>query len=332
MNAGKLNIALDLANPAGRQVVVDLIRWADVLTESFTPGVMAEWGLDYDEVRRLNPGIIMMSSCLMGQTGPLSRFSGYGNLAAGLCGFTAVAGWPDRPPAGPFGAYTDYIAPRFAMAALLAALDHRLRSGEGQYIDFAQGEAALHFLTPILLDREINGRLAERAGNSDLNMSPHGVYPAVEDDAWVAIACENDQQWQALAIVIGQADLAGLTTPERLTRRKELDAAVASWTCRRGQSVVQEELQSVAVPAHVVQNSPECRNDPQLSSLGHFVTTDHAQLGEVELEGTRIYLSDTPARIGPAPTLGQHSLPVLEEILGYDEDRITGLLVSGALQ
>ena len=177
MNAGKLNIALDLANPAGRDVVFDLIRWADVLTESFTPGVMAEWGMHYDEVRRLNPGIIMMSSCLMGQTGPLSRFSGYGNLAAGLCGFIAVAGWPDRPPAGPFGAYTDYIAPRFALAALLAALDYRRRSGEGQYIDFSQGEAALHFLTPILLDWEINGRLAERAGNSDLNMSPHGVYP-----------------------------------------------------------------------------------------------------------------------------------------------------------
>ena len=134
-----------------------------------------------------------------------------------MCGFTAVAGWPDRPPAGPFGAYTDYIAPRFALAALLAALDHRRRSGEGQYIDFSQGEAALHFLTPILLDWEINGRLAERAGNSDLNMSPHGVYAAAAPDTWVAIACETDQQWQTLAAVIGRADLAALTTSERLS-------------------------------------------------------------------------------------------------------------------
>jgi crotonobetainyl-CoA:carnitine CoA-transferase CaiB-like acyl-CoA transferase len=332
MNAGKLNIALDLARPEGREVLVDLIRWGDVLTESFTPGVMAQWGLDYDGVRRLNPKIVMMSSCLMGQTGPLSRFSGYGGLAAALCGFTAAAGWPDRPPVGPFMAYTDYISPRLALATLLAALDHRRRSGEGQYIDFSQGEAALHFLTPILLDYEMNGRLAVRAGNTDLNMSPHGVYPGAEHDTWVAIACENDEQWQGLAAVIGRDDLAALTTSERLARREELDAALSAWTGQRDQFEVQEHLQSVAVPAHIVQNSPECRNDPQLLSLGHFATIDHAELGQVEVEGTRIYLSDTPAEIGPAPTLGQHALPVLQTILGYDQDRITRLLVSGALQ
>jgi crotonobetainyl-CoA:carnitine CoA-transferase CaiB-like acyl-CoA transferase len=332
MNAGKLNIALDLARPEGRQVVFDLIRWADVLTESFTPGVMAEWGLDYASVRQLNPEIIMMSSCLMGQTGPLSRFSGYGNLAAGLCGFTALAGWPDRPPAGPFGAYTDYISPRLSLATLLAALDHRRRSGEGQYIDFSQAEAALHFLTPILLDYEINGRIPERAGNTDVNMAPHGVYPAAEPDTWVAIACENDEQWQNLAAMIGRAELADLTTPERLNRRQELDAVLTRWTGRRGQFDAQQELQSVGVPAHAVQNSRECRSDPQLISLGHFVTTDHAGLGPVELEGTRIYLADTPAETGPAPTLGQHVLPVLETILGYDQDRITELLVSGAME
>jgi benzylsuccinate CoA-transferase BbsF subunit len=293
---------------------------------------MAEWGLDYEGVRRLNPGIIMMSSCLMGQTGPLSRFSGYGNLAAGLCGFTAVTGWPDRAPAGPFGAYTDYISPRLALATLLAALDHRRRSGQGQYIDFSQGEAALHFLTPILLDFEINGRLSERAGNADANMSPHGVYPAAGPDTWVAIACENDEQWQRLAAVIGRDDLATLTTSQRLARQDELDAVVAAWTTQRQQFDAQEELQSVAVPAHAVQNSPECRNDPQLSSLGHFVTTNHAELGPVELEGARIRLSDTPAEVGPAPTLGQHVLPVLETILGYDQDRIFRLLACGALE
>ena len=148
----------------------------------------------------------------------------------------------------------------------------------------------------------------------------------------MAIACESDQQWQTLADVIGRADLAALTRSERLSRREELDAAVTSWTGQRDQIAVQEELQSVAVPAHTVQNSPECRNDPQLLGLGHFVTTEHAELGQVELEGTRIYLSHTPAQVGPAPILGQHALPVLEEILGYDQDRITGLLVSGALQ
>jgi benzylsuccinate CoA-transferase BbsF subunit len=332
MNAGKLNIALDLASPEGREVVCDLIRWADVLTESFTPGVMARWGLDYDRVRQLNPGIIMMSNCLMGQTGPLSRFSGFGNLAAALCAFTAAAGWPDRPPAGPYFAYTDYISPRLALATLLAALDHRRRSNKGQYIDFSQAEASVHFLTPILLDWEINGRLAEGVGNTDLNMAPHGVYPAAGPDTWVAIACESDQQWQHLAAVIGRDDLAALTTPERLAHGDELDAALSGWTGQRDHFDVQEKLQAVGVPAHAVQNSPDCRNDPQLLSLGHFVTTDHAHLGPVELEGARIYLSDTTAETGPAPTLGQDALPVLETILGYDQDRITRLLASDTLQ
>jgi benzylsuccinate CoA-transferase BbsF subunit len=332
MNAGKLNIALDLANPDSRDVVFDLIRWADVLTESFTPGVMTEWGLDYPNVRTVNPEIIMLSSCLMGQTGPLSRFAGYGNLAAALCGFTALAGWPDRPPAGPFGAYTDYLSPRLALATVLAALDHRRRTGEGQYIDFSQGEAALHFLTPILLDCEINGRLPQRVGNTDEAMAPHGVYPAAGEDAWVAIACESDEQWRRLAVAMGRLDLASLTTAARLARWEELDDAVAAWTCGQDQFAAQERLQSLGVPAHAVQNSPECRTDPQLASFVHFVVTDHAEFGPVELEGTRIYLSDTPARIGPAPILGQHGLEVLESILGYDHERISRLLVSGALE
>jgi benzylsuccinate CoA-transferase BbsF subunit len=274
----------------------------------------------------------MISSCLMGQTGPLSRFAGYGNLAAALCGFTALAGWPDRPPSGPFGAYTDYLSPRLALATLLAALDHRRRTGEGQYIDFSQGEAALHFLTPILLDLGINDRLPARAGNTDLDMSPHGVYPAAGDDEWVAIACQTAEQWRRLATAIGRDDLAALTTPERRDRRKELDAAVAAWTSELNRFDIQDRLQAVAVPVHAVQNSPECRADPQLDSLGHFVTTDHAEFGPVEVEGSRIYLSDTPAGIGAAPTIGQHVLPVLETICGYDQDRITELLVSGALE
>jgi crotonobetainyl-CoA:carnitine CoA-transferase CaiB-like acyl-CoA transferase len=148
----------------------------------------------------------------------------------------------------------------------------------------------------------------------------------------VAVVCESDEQWQRLAALIGRDDLAALTTSQRLTRAEELDVAVAAWTCQRADFDAQATLQSVQIPAHAVQNSAECRDDPQLLSLGHFVTTDHALLGPVELEGTRIYLADTPAEVGPAPTLGQHALPVLETILGYDQDRITRLLVSGALE
>ena len=158
LNAGKRAITVDLATPEGRDVALDLVRWADVVTESFSPKAMAAWGLGYEALRRANPGLIMVSSCLMGQTGPLAGFAGYGNLAAAWCGFAEFVGWADRPPVGPFGAYTDYISPRLALATLLAALDHRRRTGEGQFIDVSQAEAALHFLTPALLDAQVNQR------------------------------------------------------------------------------------------------------------------------------------------------------------------------------
>ena len=149
MNAGKLMITLDLATEAGRGVFLDLVRWADVVTEAFSPKVMHALGLDYDSLCKVKPDLIMLSTCLMGQSGPLSRFAGFGNMAAALSGFYRLTGWPDRPPAGPFSAYTDYVAPRFNAASVLAALEYRRRTGQGQYIDVAQAEAALHFRTSI---------------------------------------------------------------------------------------------------------------------------------------------------------------------------------------
>jgi crotonobetainyl-CoA:carnitine CoA-transferase CaiB-like acyl-CoA transferase len=119
-NAGKLGISLDLGNPRSREVVHDLVRWADIVTESFSPKAMRAWGFDYESLRKVKPDIIMLSTCLMGQSGPLSRIAGFGNMAAAISGFHNLTGWPDRKPAGPFGAYTDYVAPRFSAMALWA--------------------------------------------------------------------------------------------------------------------------------------------------------------------------------------------------------------------
>ena len=143
-NAGKLGITVDPSNPVGREVIRDLVRWADVVTESFSPKAMKAWNLDYEALREVNPDIIMVSSCLMGQTGPRAQVPGYGNMAAAITGFYDLTGWSDRSPAGPFLAYTDGVSPRFMLASLLAALDHRRRAGRGQHIDLSQSEAALH--------------------------------------------------------------------------------------------------------------------------------------------------------------------------------------------
>ena len=332
MTVGKRSVSLDLRQPAAQAVLDDLVRWSDVVMESFSPRGRAKLNLEYERLAALRPGLIMMSSCLFGQTGPLERYAGFGTMGASLAGFTDLTGWPDRPPAGPFGAYTDYPSPRFALCALLAALEHRRGTGEGQYLDFAQAEASVHFLTPAVLDRGVNGSSTSRQGNADLDMAPHGVYPCAGDDNWVAVACRDDADWAVLAPLIGRDDLVTVAAPSRLTRRRELDELVGSWTRRRRADEVEAELIAAGVPCHTVQNSAECHADPQLRHLGHYVELPHPEHGMITFEGCRIGLSETPARVGRTPPfLGQDTIEVLTELLGYDGDRVGELLGAGAL-
>ncbi len=336
-NVGKRMLTIDPSRPEGREVVLDLVRWADVVAESFTPKAMKGFGLDYEALRRVKPDLIMLSTCLMGQTGPLARFAGFGNLAAAFSGFYELAGWPDRAPAGPFGAYTDYIAPRYNAVAILAALEYRRRTGEGQHIDLSQAEASLHFLAPALLDCTVNGRVASREGNHDREMAPHGVYPCAGDDRFVAIAVRDEREWSELCMAMGRPELlqdARFASPAaRLARRDALDALVAAWTRALPMGEVETLLQDRGVPASAVQNSPECTRDPQLRHRGHFVAVPHPAKGRTVVEGSRFRLSRTPARIeGPAPTYGLDNQWVLKELLGYGDERIAELVIAGALE
>lgn len=335
-NAGKYSITLDLSKPDAREIVLDLVRWADVVCEAFSPKAMRAWGFDYDSLRKLKPDIIMLSTCLMGQTGPLARFAGFGNLAAAMCGFYNLVGWPDRQPSGPFSAYTDYIAPRFGAVAVMAALIHRRLTGEGQYIDQAQAESALHFLTLPLLDAAANGRNYHPVENCDLYHAPHGVYPAVGDDRWVVIACRTESHWQALCGAMQRAELASdkrfKSFADRQMNREELDRIVGEWTRRFEPQVIEHKLQALGVPAHTVQTTRDMRDDPQLHHRGHFVEVPHPTLNKTYVENSRFKLSRTPACVKrAAPELGQHSDYVLKEILGYDDDRVSALVVDGVL-
>ncbi len=176
VQAGKLGLSLHLGTEAGRAIALKLAKWADIVVESYAPGAMRRLGMDYDTLRKLNPDLIMISSCLNGQTGPRASLAGFGTMGSQIAGFGALTGWPDRAPAGPFVAYTDYTSPKFIAACLLAALDHRRRTGEGQYIDYSQAESAIHFLAPAMLDYTVNGRVQTRAGNTSAEHAPHGVY------------------------------------------------------------------------------------------------------------------------------------------------------------
>jgi benzylsuccinate CoA-transferase BbsF subunit len=333
MGAGKLGLALDLTNPASRDVVLDLVRWADVVAESFSPKAMRAWDLHYERLSEINPAVIMVSSCLMGQTGPMANYAGFGTMAAAICGFHHVTGWPDRAPVGAFSAYTDYVAPRFTLPAVLAALDHRNRTGRGQYLDFSQLEASLHLLAPALLDYTVNGRVTERSGNDDPLFAPHGVYPCGGTDAWVAVACESDEQWHAVCTLLNRPDLAGLEAAARRERRRELDELISAWTADRSPSEAEKVLQGAGVPAHQMQNAVECAVDPQLAHREAFVQVAHAVHGTTWIENSRFRLSRTPAMVERAgPTFGEDVEYVLGDLLGYDVDRIAELAMAEVLE
>jgi crotonobetainyl-CoA:carnitine CoA-transferase CaiB-like acyl-CoA transferase len=183
-----------------------------------------------------------------------------------------------------------------------------------------------------MLDVTVNRRDPCRDGNSDPNLSPHGVYPCAGDDEWIAVVCEHDAQWRTLAEMIGRDDLAELGVDDRRARAAEIDAALAEWTATRSPADAQEVLVGRGVPAHAVQNSGECATDPQLIHLGHFVTLPHSEHGTIVVEASRVDLSATPAEVRSSPPiLGEHTVEVLTAVLGYDDDRLGELFAAGAL-
>ncbi len=326
MNAGKLGITLNPATEAGREVAHDLVRWADVVCESYTPRIMRSWGLDYESVRQINPSVVMLSSCLYGQSGPLADFGGYGNLSGAMVGFYNITGWPDRAPVGPYGAITDYTSPHPAAASLLAAIDHRRRTGEGRYLDFSQAEASVHFIAPVVLEYLRNGTVVAGRGNQNEHHCPHGVFPAAGDDRWVAVVAQNDNAWIALAKLIGRPDLAALPLADRLVCREQLEAAVSAWTSQLDEADVEAQCQAAGVAAHRVQNSPELAVDPQLAHRGHWVDVPHSTHGSTIIEAPRFTISRS--RVWPeraAPALGEHLYDVLTGHLGYDADKVAEL-------
>jgi crotonobetainyl-CoA:carnitine CoA-transferase CaiB-like acyl-CoA transferase len=229
------------------------------------------------------------------------------------------------------------VAPRFTAVAILAALEYRRRTGQGQYIDQAQAESALHFLTPALLDFTVRGHGQERVGNMDAHLAPHGVYPAAGQDCWLAIAVHTDAQWQALCEVMQRPDLGDdsrfATLAARRTHRETLDTILAVWTQAHRAQEAEAMLQARGVPASAVHNSQDLYDDPQLTHRGHFVALPDPLHGTTTVEGSRFRLSRTPAQVERAgPTLGRNNQYVLETILGYSPERIAALTTGGILR
>jgi len=327
-NAGKLGLALDMSRAEGRQIVLDLAHWGDVLIESFAPGQMQRWGLGYETLARHNPRLVMVSTSLMGQTGPLSAMAGYGNLGAALSGFQTLVGHPDGEMVGPFGPYTDYVAPRFATAALLAAIDDGRRSGKGVWLDISQVEAGLQFLGPEFAEFCTGGAVAGAHGNRVPDMAPHGVFRAKGEDRWVAVAVRSDEEWRRLAGRMGAdaTDERFSTLRGRKLHEDDLEAMVGGWTGGIDVETIETLLQSDDIPAHVVADSRDISADRQLRHRGHFMRLPHDLGGDSVVEACRFRLSDTPVDpVRAAPTFGRDADYVLGTILSYSSKRIEAL-------
>ncbi|MFC2058128.1 CaiB/BaiF CoA transferase family protein [Chloroflexota bacterium] len=336
-NSGKLSMNLNLHNARGIELAKKLVAKADIVLETFRPGVMKKLGLDYEELRKVKPDIIMTSMTMFGQYGPCSQQPAIGQFLQASSGFVHLLGWTDRPPALPASPYTDYIAPWFVLMALMGALDFRRRTGKGQYIDLAMQEASMHFLTPEILDYAVNGRVQNRAGNRHPTAAPHGVYPCRGEDRWCAIAAFNDEEWQSLCSVLGNPEWAGEQRFASLSGRRQnsekLDGLIAEWTINHSPEEVMTMLQDAGVAAGVVETGEDIvDHDPQLKYRKHFVVLDHPEMGPHLTERPPFNLSKTlSGPQNPAPCFGEHTEYVCRDILGIDDEEFAELVDAGVL-
>lgn len=335
-NTSKLGLSLDLKNPAGLEVARQLTDWADVVVESFTPGTITRMGLGFDELAARNQRLIMVSTSLLGAGSEISTMAGYGYHAAAVAGFQNLVGWPDRPPDGPWLAYTDTIGPRFLTTTVLAALDQRERTGRGCHIEGAQLEIALQFLAPELATFQRTGELPPRRGNRAPDMAPQGVYPTAGDDRWLAITVTDDAAWGRLVDVLGRPGWATdgelATVAGRVAAHDRIDGELAAWTAQRDGATTEALLAEAGIAAGVVQASEHLLADPQYAHRGFYRQLDHAEVGTVPYAGHqyRIEGYDHGPRFA-APCLGEHTHEVLRDVLGLDDDAIAEIAASGAL-
>jgi benzylsuccinate CoA-transferase BbsF subunit len=333
-NSSKYGVSLNLVNPKGVEIAKRLVAWADVVLENFSSGTMERLGLGYEELKRVNPDIIVVSLPMFGHTGPLAKHPGLGSQLADLIGFGNLTGWPDRPPVSPPGAYTDFISPYYAVSVVMAALDYRRRTGNGQYIEVSQYEAGVQFVAPLVMDWFVHGREPPRTGNRCPGVAPHGVYRCLGEERWCAIAVFTEGEWRSLCEAMGVPDMAYdprfVTVMARLRNREELDQLIEQWTKEHMAEEVMALLQKAGVAAGIVCNGRDQNEDQHLDARGFYHELEHSEIGRHSYLMPPFRLSRTPGGPSmPAPCLGQHNEYVYREILGMSDEEFVRLLNEG---
>ncbi len=335
-NANKMSISLNLKHKKAVALAKELVSKSDVVLDSYTSGVMGKYGLGYEDLKAVKSDIIMLSSCMYGQTGKLRAMPGYGVPLTAISGLTYLCGWPDRQPTGPYGSYTDYLVPRFNMLAIASALDYRRRTGQGSFLDAAQLESSIQFVSPALLAYQANGEIYRRNGNRDLQGAPHGVYPCQGKEQWIAISVMNQHQWKGFCRTLGDPDWTlspDFETPgDRKDNEASLDQYVTQWTCGKDGRAMMEMLQSNGVPAGVANNGKDLGEDPQFMHDGYYTRLPHPAMGKVDYANHSISFSSSPQQIKRSPCLGEHTQTVCQDILGMTTDIFLKLKDEGVFE
>lgn len=332
----KLSLQCNLSTGAGRKLARRMCDWADVVIESFSPGTMKRFGLDYETISANRPELIMFSTSMLGQTGPLSRYAGFGQQAAGFCGLHYITGWPDREPCGVASPYTDVVSPKFGITSLASAIFERRRSGLGQHIDLAQAECSMLFLAPLVLDAAVNGTTATAQGYDSVYACPQGVYQCQGIERYIAISVETAEQWVALSKLIPEFEFKATkyeAFENRWSQRDQISSSIGSWTVDYDAFELEAELVVHSIPASVVMRPLDVYHDPQIDARELKQTLHHKECGDVVHFGfpTRFSAKKQMVLTAP-PCIGEHNDYVMRKLLEMGDDEIRAFHEAGAIE
>lgn len=337
-NTGKKSFSINLKNAKSREILFEIIREADVVSNNFGPGAMERLGLGYDEIKAIKPDIIYLAMPMYGDTGPLANLLGVGMTISAVTGLMWQTGYEGEGPIGPGTHFPDHAAnPYHAAFAVMAALRHKRATGKGLKIDLSQVESTINCMGPAVLEHAATGIEQERRGNRSAHHAPHNIFRCAGDDDWCAVAVLTDSQWQALCKVIGEPALAAdrdlATAKGRLAQAERIEAAVGRWTASRDATAAMMALQAAGVPAGVVANSRYLmEDDVQLQHRGYWETIDHPEMGETRFTAPPFLLDGERVELKRPPLLGEHTDTILTQVLGYAPERVKALRAEGVIE
>jgi crotonobetainyl-CoA:carnitine CoA-transferase CaiB-like acyl-CoA transferase len=331
LNYSKQSITINMKSPKSFELIKDLLKHIDIVAENFRTGVMERWGMGYNDLKKINPGIILLSASGFGRTGPMKDEPAYAPVIDGFSGYSYVNGYPDGEPAeaGARG-FSDSIAAYQGVFAVMAALYHRSKTGEGQFLDLSMSEADVALGPEAIIEYAVTGRVQQRLGNSDKHMAPHNIYRCLGEDNWIAIAVSNEKEWKGLCKAIGNpkwtkdnkfSDAAG-----RRTHKDELDALIETWTAKHDHYEAMKILQQAGVIAGASLKVEEFCSDPHIKERGFLIDIEYPDKSSIRRSALPFNLSGSgKGNYTHPPEAGENNRYVFGTIMGLSPEKIKEL-------